>query len=162
MPILIKGSGGAQKMPEITVRSSGLITATAGKKKAELYVDLDLSTVYCATAERTSESSITFNLSNYGELDLGSLHLVNGGIWKNNASQEISGNDIVRFQGDLNWVGYETPSLGIGLGRSLDCFYDSTDKTLTITHSSARDIFVPNVTYYIDLRRVEYRKRANP
>lgn len=32
MPILIKGSGGAQKAPTISVNSSGLITATAGKK----------------------------------------------------------------------------------------------------------------------------------
>ena len=34
MPILIKGSGGAQKAPTISVSSSGLITATAGKKSA--------------------------------------------------------------------------------------------------------------------------------
>lgn len=34
MPILIKGSGDVQKTPTISVSSSGLITATAGKKKA--------------------------------------------------------------------------------------------------------------------------------
>lgn len=33
MPILIKGSGGAQEAPVITVSSSGLITATAGDEK---------------------------------------------------------------------------------------------------------------------------------
>lgn len=36
MPILIKGSGGAQKTPSIAVNSNGLITATAGKKSASL------------------------------------------------------------------------------------------------------------------------------
>ena len=34
MPILIKGSGGAQKAPKISVNSNGLITATAGTKSA--------------------------------------------------------------------------------------------------------------------------------
>lgn len=34
MPILIKGSGGAQKVPEISVKGTGLITATAGNKSA--------------------------------------------------------------------------------------------------------------------------------
>jgi len=34
MPIHFKGSGGSQKVPEISVNSSGLITATAGKKSA--------------------------------------------------------------------------------------------------------------------------------
>ena len=33
MPILIKGSGGAQEAPVISVSSSGLITATAGDEK---------------------------------------------------------------------------------------------------------------------------------
>lgn len=39
MPILIKGSGGAQKVPEISVSSSGLITAKAGTKSATKQLD---------------------------------------------------------------------------------------------------------------------------
>lgn len=39
MPIHIKGAGGAQKTPEISVSDSGLITATAGKKSASLQMD---------------------------------------------------------------------------------------------------------------------------
>lgn len=39
MPILIKGSGGAQKAPTISVSTSGLITATAGKKSTTQQID---------------------------------------------------------------------------------------------------------------------------
>lgn len=45
MPILIKGSGGAQKAPTINVSSSGLITATAGKKS----VTKQLSSADCSS-----------------------------------------------------------------------------------------------------------------
>ncbi len=58
MPILIKGSGGAQKVPEISVSSSGLITATAGNKSAtEQLSTQTATTITPGTSEKTAVAS---------------------------------------------------------------------------------------------------------
>lgn len=58
MPILIKGSGGAQKAPEISVNSSGLITATAGNKSATEQLSTQAATTITpGTSEKTAVAS---------------------------------------------------------------------------------------------------------
>lgn len=53
MPILIKGSGGAQKVPEISVSSSGLITATAGTKSATKQLSSSMDSDFVASNIKT-------------------------------------------------------------------------------------------------------------
>ena len=48
MPIHIKGSGGSQKLPSISVNSSGLVTATAGNKIATKQLDSSMDADFVA------------------------------------------------------------------------------------------------------------------
>ena len=82
MPIHIKGSGGAQKTPVISVSSSGLITATAGKKSATTQLSTQgATTIRPTTVIQTAVASGKYTTGTVyveGDSDLLPQNIVSG------------------------------------------------------------------------------------
>lgn len=117
MPIIIKGNGGSQKTPSISVNSSGLITATAGNKSATKQLSSSDDSDFIA-------SNIKSGVSIFG---------VNGSLIPNYSSifsEYTSGDGFIQFTANVGskssntTIILETAWIEITIGSK----YNSTDK----------------------------------
>lgn len=144
MPILIKGSGGAQKAPTISVNSNGLITATAGKKSA--------------TKQLSYSDDADFHIANIkkGKNIFGLTGAYNAyesqTFWRNEASFERSGNSITLtfpVHTGSNFKPYLLAINRLYIGEGASNVYDWRWRFLAVIEFDSTGVGVDNCFLYM-------------